>query len=74
SRAAYLCCLGVLSDSNNLHLVVQKPQTIYILDVSGKVCSVILCQSGQSTVPMQKYPAGIYFVRMENRVVKVVKR
>ncbi len=70
-----------VSEGNNvflvgdyLHLVVQKPQTIYILDVSGKVCSVIQCQSGQSTVPMQKYPAGIYFVRMENRVVKVVKR
>ena len=58
----------------SLHLDLQKPQTVYILDVSGKVCDVIQCQSGQSTVSMQKYSVGIYFVRMDNQVVKVVKR
>ena len=26
------------------------------------------------SLPMQAYPAGIYFVRMENQVVGVVKR
>lgn len=58
----------------SLYLDLQKPQTVYILNVSGKVCDVIQCQSGQSTVSMQHYSVGIYFVRMENQVVKVVKR
>lgn len=57
-----------------LHLELQKPQIVYIFNVSGKVCDVVQSQSGLNTVSMQKYPAGIYFVRMENKVVKVVKR
>ena len=30
--------------------------------------------AGQNRLPMQAYPAGIYFVRMESQVVGVVKR
>ena len=30
--------------------------------------------AGQNRLPMQAYPAGIYFVRLENQVVGVVKR
>ncbi len=57
-----------------LHLELQKPQVVHILNVGGKMCDIIQCQSGQSTVSMQEYPAGIYFVRIEREVVKVVKR
>ena len=30
--------------------------------------------AGQNRLPMQAYPAGIYFVRLENQMVGVVKR
>ena len=30
--------------------------------------------AGQNRHPMQAYPAGIYFIRLENQVVGVVKR
>ena len=30
--------------------------------------------AGQNRLPMQAYPAGIYFVRLESQVVGVVKR
>ncbi|MBV4243979.1 Ig-like domain-containing protein [Parabacteroides johnsonii] len=65
-------CVSLVGDY--LHLELQKPQVVHILNVGGKMCDIIQCQSGQSTVSMQEYPAGIYFVRMEREVVKVVKR
>ena len=30
--------------------------------------------AGQNRLPMQAYPAGIYFIRLESQVVGVVKR
>lgn len=43
-------------------------------EASVEVGESVQLSATMSIVPMQKYPAGIYFVRMENRVVKVVKR
>lgn len=57
-----------------LYADLQQPQTIYIINVSGKVCEKIQCQTGRNTITMQAYPTGVYFVRMDSEVVKVIKR
>lgn len=57
-----------------LYADLQQAQTIYIINVSGKVCEKIQCQTGQNTISMHTYPAGVYFIRMDSEVVKVIKR
>lgn len=57
-----------------LYLDLQQVQVIYIINVAGQICAKIPCQVGQNTISMQVYPAGIYFIRMDNEVVKVVKQ
>lgn len=53
---------------------LQQAQTIYIINVSGRVCEKLQCQAGQNTIAMQTYPAGVYFIRMDSQVVKVIKQ
>lgn len=57
-----------------LNMDLQRTQTIYIINVAGQICAKVPCQVGQNTISMQTYPAGIYFIRMDNEVVKVVKQ
>lgn len=57
-----------------LYTDLQQAQTIYIINVSGKVCEKVQCQAGQNVISMQAYSAGVYFIRMDNEVVKVIKR
>lgn len=57
-----------------LYADLQQPQIIYIINVSGKVCEKIQCQAGRNTITMQAYPTGVYFIRMDSEVVKVIKR
>ncbi len=57
-----------------LYVDLQQAQTIYIINLAGQICAKIPCQVGQNIISMQVYPAGIYFVRMDNEVVKVVKQ
>lgn len=57
-----------------LNANLQQAQTIYIINVSGRVCEKLQCQAGQNTILMQAYPAGVYFIRMDNEVVKIIKR
>lgn len=59
---------------DNLYMDLQQAQTVYIINVAGKVCGKAECVSGQNTISMQRYPAGIYFIRMGSKVVKVIKR
>lgn len=57
-----------------LYADLQQAETIYIINVSGKVCEKVQCQAGQNTISMQAYPTGVYFIRMDSKVVKVIKR
>ena len=57
-----------------LYADLQQAQTIYIINVSGKVCEKVRCQAGQNTILMQAYPIGVYFIRMDSKGVKVIKR
>lgn len=57
-----------------LYVDLQQAQTIYIINVAGQIYAKIPCQVGLNTISMQVYPAGIYFIRMDNEVVKVVKQ
>lgn len=57
-----------------LYLELQKPQTVSVWNVNGQICTLIEGQPGLNVRSLQTYPAGVYFVRTESRVVKIVKR
>ena len=72
--------IEMVNSGNRIYPTVTKDylyadlQTIYIINVSGKVCEKIQCQTGRNTITMQAYPTGVYFIRMDSEVVKVIKR
>lgn len=51
-----------------------QAQTVYIINVSGVVCAVVPCHVGCNMISISAYPTGIYFIRFDDRVVKVVKK
>lgn len=57
-----------------LYADLQQAQTVYIINIAGKICGKVPCQAGQNTLSMQAYPSGIYFIRVDKEVVKVVKQ
>lgn len=59
---------------NYLYIDLQQAQTIYIVSVSGKICEVVQGKTGHNTLSLQKYPSGMYLVRLNNETVKVIKR
>ena len=62
----------VTTDNVNIELVT--PKTVYLIDLSGKVRAIVPCTSGTNVISLHAYPAGIYFIRIDNGVTKVVKR
>ena len=62
----------VTTDNVNIELVT--PKTVYLIDLSGKVRAIVSCTSGTNVISLHAYPAGIYFIRIDNGVTKVVKR
>ena len=59
---------------DNLYVDLQQSQAVYVINISGKVCEKVQCQAGQNVISMQAYPVGVYFIRMDSKVVKVIKR
>lgn len=58
----------------DLNIDLMLPQTIYIVNVAGKICAVVQGQAGHNSISLQAYPAGMYLVRLSNETVKVIKR
>lgn len=57
-----------------LYIELQKAQTIYIFNVSGKIQHTVQGQAGINTISAESYPAGIYFIRLKDQTVKIIKK
>ncbi|MGM9796758.1 MAG: Ig domain-containing protein, partial [Parabacteroides sp.] len=57
-----------------LYVELTYAQRFQVISASGKLLHDAEGMAGQNRLPMQAYPAGIYFVRLESQVVGVVKR
>ena len=60
--------------TDNVNIELATPKTVYLIDLSGKVRAIVSCTSGTNVISLHAYPAGIYFIRIDNGVTKVVKR
>ena len=60
--------------TDNIYIDLETPRTIYLINLSGKVCAIHSCASGTNTLSLQAYPSGIYFICIDKVVMKVVKR
>ena len=57
-----------------LYVELTHAQRFQVISASGQLLHDAEGMAGQNRLPMQAYPAGIYFVRLERQVVGVVKR
>lgn len=57
-----------------LYVELTHAQRFQVISASGQLLHDAKGMAGQNRLPMQAYPAGIYFVRLERQVVGVVKR
>ena len=57
-----------------LYVELTHAQRFQVISASGQLLHDAEGMAGQNRLPMQAYPAGIYFVRLESQVVGVVKR
>ena len=60
--------------TDNVNIELATPKTVYLIDLSGKVRAIVSCTSGTNVISLHAYPAGIYFIRIDKGVTKVVKR
>lgn len=59
---------------NVLYVELLKAETIYVIHVSGRIQETIRGQAGINTIAAGSYPSGIYFIRLEDQTVKVIKK
>ena len=57
-----------------LYVELTHAQRFQVISAAGKLLHDAKGMAGQNRLPMQAFPAGIYFVRLESQVVGVVKR
>ena len=57
-----------------LYVELTHAQRFQVISASGQLLYDAEGIAGQNRLPMQAFPAGIYFVRLESQVVGVVKR
>lgn len=57
-----------------LYVELTHAQRFQVISAAGKLLHDAEGMAGQNRLPMQAFPAGIYFVRLESQVVGVVKR
>lgn len=57
-----------------LYVELTHAQRFQVISASGKLLHDVQGLAGQNRLPLQAFPAGIYFVRLDSQVVGVVKR
>ena len=57
-----------------LYVELTHAQRFQVISAAGKLLHDAKGMAGQNRLPMQAFPAGIYFVRLESQEVGVVKR
>jgi len=58
---------------NKLHLDLPAPQTVYLINAGGQIVNVFHAKAGESTISMSGYQTGIYWVRLSDQTISILK-
>lgn len=58
---------------DRFYLNLPTPQTVCLIDAKGWIVRVFQAQAGETAIPMNGYPSGIYWVRLPDQAVSIVK-
>lgn len=58
---------------DRFYLNLPTPQTVCLIDAKGRIVRVFQAQAGETVIPMSGYPSGIYWVRLPDQAVSIVK-
>jgi hypothetical protein len=58
---------------DQLHLNLPVAQTVYLIDANGRIIRVFQASAGESKISMGDYPAGVYWVRLSERAISIIK-
>lgn len=60
--------------NNNINIVAEKDAQVQIIDMTGRIVMSVNAVEGENSINVADLESGVYFVRMNNAVVKFVKR
>lgn len=60
--------------NNNINIVAEKDAQVQIIDMTGRIVMSVNAVEGENSINVDDLESGVYFVRMNNAVVKFVKR
>ncbi|WP_455621500.1 Ig-like domain-containing protein [Parabacteroides sp.] len=58
---------------DRFYLNLPAPQTVYLIDANGRIVRVFQAQAGETVIPMSGYPSGIYWVRLPDQAISILK-
>lgn len=58
---------------DRFYLNLPTPQTVYLIDANGRIVRVFQAQAGETVIPMSGYPSGIYWVRLPDQAISILK-
>jgi hypothetical protein len=61
------------STTREVTVVLAQPEPVRVFDLYGNLLQTITPQQPEVPVDLSAYPAAVYFIRVGNEVVKVVK-
>lgn len=56
-----------------LHLNLQNAESVYLINASGQIVRVFQAPAGESTISLSGYPVGIYWIRLAEHTVSILK-
>ena len=60
--------------NSNLNIVAESPAMAQIIDMAGRLMMNVNVVEGENSINISELESGVYFVRINNAVVKFVKR
>ena len=60
--------------NSNLNIVAEAPAMAQIIDMAGRLMMNVNVVEGENSINISELESGVYFVRINNAVVKFVKR
>lgn len=60
--------------NDNINIVAEKDAQAQIIDMTGRMVMVVNVVEGENTINVADLESGVYFVRMNDAVVKFVKK
>jgi hypothetical protein len=70
-----ICKVYPTATTGLVHIILQEATTdpIQVIDISGKILQTIRLQSLESSIDISAYPSGLYFIKIRNQSVKVIR-